>query len=85
MWKAGYVSRLKSRKGQGRPLGFLMAWLRAGHSVRTGKLHHALEITYDMRKAGRDELLALEDTAKVQALLAAEKGGVGEPLEGEQI
>ena len=44
------------RPGQGRPAGFLGAWLKAGAACATREEHMAVAVTLEQRKAARAEL-----------------------------
>ena len=83
--KAAYVSPLASRKAQGRPLGYLVAWLLKASSAPTLLQHSVVRISLEERKAAREYLKGLVGThPAAQQLLGCEKPPHGpEPEEAQ--
>ena len=71
------------QRGQGRPAGFLAAWLKAGSSCATHAEHMKVALSFDDRRAARTELYLADRGAD---LLAYERPKLdGEDSEPEVI
>ena len=63
MANAAAPARRLFSPGQGRPLGFLLAWLRAGAGCALQAFHLEVEVTTEARQRAREDLIASPDPA----------------------
>ena len=70
------------KRGQGRPLGFLSAWLRCGPACANKAEHMPKKVSLEQRQAGRDMVMVSKNARTFLELEREQKlGEPEEPLE----